>query len=274
VLASALLLCAAHAHAHFKLLKPASWLNEDQLGGPQKGSPCGPGNSRPFIGDDMQPLPTSNAVTTFHAGEKIMVELEETVYHPGYYRISVAPTSAAKATTNEFPDPALTDPKQCFFDKSAVKTSPHDRVIGDGLFMTSENMPVGRSLMQEVTLPDEPCEECTLQIVQVMEGHGASSCFYYHCANIKIVAADGGESSDHAGSHAGHDAAGTSGSATKTHGDSDDGGCSIATVGAKRSSLAGWGILAVAAVSQWRSRRRRAQGTQRCKAIRIRDDRR
>jgi hypothetical protein len=260
VLASALLLCAAHAHAHFKLLKPASWLNEDQLGGPQKGSPCGPGNSRPFIGDDMQPVPASNAVTTFHAGETIMVELEETVYHPGYYRISVAPTSAAKATTKEFPDPALTDPQECFFDKSAVKTSPHDSVIGDGLFMTSENMPVGRSLMQEVTLPAEPCEECTLQIVQVMEGHGASSCFYYHCANIKIVAAEGGTGSEHAGSHASHDTAGTSGASTAGDKSSDDGGCSIANVGVGHSARAGWGVVAIAAIWDRRSRRRRTRG--------------
>jgi Lytic polysaccharide mono-oxygenase, cellulose-degrading len=259
VLASALLLWAAQAQAHFKLLKPASWLNEDALGGPQKGSPCGPGNSRPFIGDDMSPAPASNAVTTFQAGEKITVELAETVYHPGYYRISIAPVSAAKATTKEFPDPPLTDPKECFFDKAAVKTSPHDSVIGDGLFMTSENMPTGRSLMQEVTLPNEPCEECTLQIVQVMEGHGASSCFYYHCANIKIVAADGSSNSEHAGSHASHDTAGSAGSATHTDADSeDDGGCSVATLGATRSSHAGWGSVAIATIGVWRSRRRRA----------------
>src|SRR6188508_2032369 len=58
-LVGAALLCVAPvpAHAHFKLLTPASWLNEDELGGPQKGSPCGPGNAQPFIGDDLQPIP-------------------------------------------------------------------------------------------------------------------------------------------------------------------------------------------------------------------------
>ncbi|HKP56527.1 MAG TPA: hypothetical protein VJV78_07405 [Polyangiales bacterium] len=64
-----LMICsrAVPASAHFKLLKPTSWLKEDATGGPQKGSPCGPGNSG-FLGDDVQPVPTSGMVTEFHAG--------------------------------------------------------------------------------------------------------------------------------------------------------------------------------------------------------------
>jgi hypothetical protein len=79
-------LLTTHAYGHFVVLKPASWLKEDALGGPQKGSPCGPGNTRPFIGDDVQPIPASGAVTTFHAGETITVQWQETVYHPGYFQ--------------------------------------------------------------------------------------------------------------------------------------------------------------------------------------------
>src|SRR3954466_2567799 len=106
-IAVAALSWTTHAHAHFKLLQPASWLNEDALGGPQKGSPCGPGNTRPFLGDDVQPIPTGDTVTTFHAGETIKLQLQETVYHPGYFRVSFAPVAAADATSSEFPDPAL-----------------------------------------------------------------------------------------------------------------------------------------------------------------------
>ena len=32
---------ANSAQAHFKLLKPTSWVNEDDLGEPQKSPPCG-----------------------------------------------------------------------------------------------------------------------------------------------------------------------------------------------------------------------------------------
>ena len=47
-------LCAP-ASAHFKMLKPTSWLKEDDVGGPQKGSPCGPGGMG-LLGDDVNPV--------------------------------------------------------------------------------------------------------------------------------------------------------------------------------------------------------------------------
>jgi hypothetical protein len=244
------LLCTTHAYAHFKLLKPASWLTEDELGGPQKGSPCGSGNTRPFIGDDVQPTPVSDAVTTFHAGETIKVELQETVYHPGYFRISLAPTSASAATSTDFPDPPLTDLENCHYDNAAVQTRPHDDVLADGIFMAADQNAANRSLMQEVKLPNEPCEHCTLQVVQVMEGHPASSCFYFHCADIEILPADGASAgsgnpaSGNAGSPAGG-AAGSSGSAASSR---DSGGCSVASAGDRSSTAAAWCLLGVASV--------------------------
>lgn len=250
---------ATHAHAHFKMLKPASWLNEDQLGGPQKGSPCGPGNSRPFIGDDMQPAPTSGMVTTFKAGETIQVQLDETVYHPGYFRISLAKTAAGQATSADFPDPALIDSTECVYDKSLVKMTPHDNVLADGLFMAEETSMPGRKLMTDVKLPNEPCENCTLQVVQVMEKHGASSCFYFHCADIKIVAADGGS----AGAEAAGSAAGSAGSASPDGpkaASEDDGGCDVGAPGARhaaRATTVVLGLVAVLATIRRRTTRRR-----------------
>jgi hypothetical protein len=229
----AMLSATAHAHAHFKVLQPASWLKEDSLGGPQKGSPCGPGNTRPFLGDDVQPVPVSDEVTTFHAGETISVQLQETVYHPGYFRIALAKTHAADATTTDFPDPPLSDPDNCLFDKAAVKTGAHDNVLADGLFMVEEQSAPGRSLMQDVKLPNEPCDDCTLQIVQVMEAHPAQSCFYFHCADIKILPADGGASATPA---------------------TDDGGCAVANAGVAGSSAAWWATLGIGAVLYRRRR--------------------
>jgi hypothetical protein len=255
-IAAAALSCTTHAHAHFKLLQPASWLNEDDLGGPQKGSPCGPGNSRPFIGDDKQPAPLSNSVTTFHTGETITVELDETVYHPGYFRISFARTTAANATSKDFPDPALTDPMGCYYDKAAVKTAAHDDVLADGLFMAEAKSAEGRQLKQDVKLPDEPCDGCSLQIVQVMEGHGASSCFYFHCADIKIVAANGASGAGAAG-HASSNDAGSSGAASPESASSkDDGGCSLSRPGARSPAAAAWCLLGLAAVFARRRRTR------------------
>ena len=62
-------------------MKPTSWLKEDPSavagGGPQKGSPCGPGGY-----DDVQPVPVSGAITEFHAGETIEVDWVDTIAHP------------------------------------------------------------------------------------------------------------------------------------------------------------------------------------------------
>jgi hypothetical protein len=266
-LASVALLHATTAHAHFKLLEPASWLNEDAQGGPQKGSPCGPGNTRPFIGDDVQPIPASDAVTTFEAGATVTVKWQETVYHPGYFRISIARTAAADATSTDFPDPPLTDTENCHYDNAAVETKPHGDVLADGLFMASDVSGTNRSLEQDVKLPDEPCDHCTLQVVQVMEGHPASSCFYFHCADIKIAAKESGSagkdggSADGGGEDKDDGGAGKSGGAGKDSAgpDSgskrDDGGCAVARGGSNRLAAdAAPCVLALALIL----RRRRA----------------
>jgi hypothetical protein len=225
------------AHAHFTLRMPTSWLNEDALGGPQKGSPCGPGNTRPFVGDDVQPIPASGAVTTFHAGETITVQWQETVYHPGYFRISLAPTDPASATNANFPNPALSDPDNCIYDKAAVATGPHDNVLADGLFMVDAQDAPTRSLMQDVKLPDEPCDPCTLQVVQVMEAHPEQSCFYFHCAEIKVLPAQAVDAGAPVaeGPHAHH-------------------GCSVAELNARGSRAGAWSLLGIAGYARRRRR--------------------
>lgn len=158
-------------------------------------------------------MPVSHAVTTFRAGETVSVEFDETIYHPGYFRISIANKFAADATTADFPDPALTDLENCHFDWSKVQTVPHGNVLADGLFKAQGEIGDNRKLRQEVNLPDQPCDECTLQIVQVMEGHPAASCFYFHCTDIKILPNENAPSAAGAKSAAGApSAAGTGGS--------------------------------------------------------------
>ena len=40
-----LVLASGAANAHFRLLAPASWIEENQLGDPQKAAPCGGTNA-------------------------------------------------------------------------------------------------------------------------------------------------------------------------------------------------------------------------------------
>src|SRR3954464_13578834 len=71
--------------AHFRLLAPASWIEENQLGDPQKAAPCG--GTNPDFGK-----PTY-AVTDVKGGTALHVKVQETVYHPGHYRIALGGNS-------------------------------------------------------------------------------------------------------------------------------------------------------------------------------------
>ncbi len=180
----ALSLISGSASAHFRLLKPASWLNEDKNGGPQKGSPCGIGGF-----DEPSPIPISGAVTTYKAGETITVEWVDTIPHPGYYRIALAKDRA------DLKDPTIAQDIACSFDESQVPTKATGNVLADGVDFRSRNNfdgKAGEMHSHQVTLPNEPCEKCTLQVMQVMENdlQTLSNCYYFHCADIRIVAAN------------------------------------------------------------------------------------
>ena len=233
---------APHVQAHFKLLSPASWLKEDAVGGPQKGSPCGPGNSG-LLGDDVQPVPTSGAITEVHAGDVVSVDIQETIYHPGYFRIALA------ENRDDFTIPPVDDPTSCAFDVNAVPTGAHDNVLMDGLFKETSAAGQTRHLMQDVTLPDKPCEKCTLQIVQVMLNHGLSSCYYYHCADLKILPkADAAGGSGAAGA-AGMTSAGASGAAGAAGMPGGGGGTGAAGMGAAAGASRTAGIGAAGSMA-------------------------
>jgi MYXO-CTERM domain-containing protein len=172
-------LATSPAHAHFTLLKPASWLQEDAQGCPQKAGPCGPGGYDQLIGQCSEVH--SGAITTFHAGETIDAQWMITVPHDGYFRISIAETAAKDAKMTDFPDPPFIDSTACSLDLASVAKGPHDNVLMDGI--------VAGSTMQTIKLPDKPCDACTLQVIQVMKDHGPPNCIYYHCADLKILPA-------------------------------------------------------------------------------------
>ena len=166
------------AQAHIKLLKPDAWLNEDSSGAPQKGGPCGPGGF-----DDVQPVPMSMKVTTVTAGDMLMVEFDETVHHPGWFRIALA------EDPKDFEEIEFPNAGNCNYDMSKVPTEPHGNVLKDGFGMDTNIGGANRKFMEMVKLPDTPCEKCTLQVIQVMADalHAPPGCVYYHCAELKIL---------------------------------------------------------------------------------------
>jgi MYXO-CTERM domain-containing protein len=159
------------AEAHFKMTAPASWIVENQIGDPQKQSPCGGEGGTP-----------SNAVTTFRPGQTITIEFQETIYHPGHFRIALAQNRA------DLIDPVVTVDANQNSVSATIEAPPVLPTLLDGFFpRTANSGPSGTIFTQDVTLPNNECRNCTLQLIQFMTGHGPPNYIYFHCATVDIV---------------------------------------------------------------------------------------
>ncbi len=123
-----------------------------------KAGPCGVAGSA-----------RGTAVTTFEAGETITIAWDETIDHPGHFRISF----------DDDGDDAFVDPRSF----SDLNTAPS--VLLDGI----TDRPGGGRYSQQLTLPDVECSRCTLQVVQVMTDkppYGDGNDLYYQCADLVL----------------------------------------------------------------------------------------
>ncbi|HXP88773.1 MAG TPA: SCE4755 family polysaccharide monooxygenase-like protein [Bryobacteraceae bacterium] len=178
--AAAMAATAPFAVAHFRLMEPASWLVENNLGDPQKLGPCG--------GTTANGGMPSNAVTKVQGGQKLHIKLQETVFHPGHYRIALAVNARSELP----PDPEATtrDSEKGPWSVSAPISSPvKPPVLADGLWQhTSKQADPWET---DVTLPNINCPHCTLQITEFMAEHGYNKdggYYYHHCADLAITA--------------------------------------------------------------------------------------
>jgi hypothetical protein len=179
--AAALVMLPAASQAHFKLLAPASWIEENQLGDPQKAGPCGGTNT-----DYGKP---TYAVTSVKGGTALRIKVQETIYHPGHYRVALAVNSPSELPV----DPkvtTMTDERGRMISVSGEIMNPVAApVLADGLFPHSAK--VDAPLETDVTLPNINCKACTLQVIQFMEQHGPNNpgnYTYHHCAVLRITA--------------------------------------------------------------------------------------
>jgi len=147
----ALLLVSGTASAHVTLTSPPPRTLDNKAG------PCGAAGST-----------RGSKVTTYAPGATIMVEWDETVDHPGHYRI---------AFDNDGDD---------------VFVNPNNP---DDHFAFTLMEPIadkaGGHYTQAITLPTAPCANCTLQLMQIMTTEVPYNSFYYQCADIAI--AEGGD---------------------------------------------------------------------------------
>jgi len=169
--------------AHFKLLEPASWLVENDRGDPQKAGPCGGTNA-----DWGKP---SYVISKAVGGQKLHLKIQETVYHPGHYRVALAVNSPTELPL----DPQTTtrdSEKGPWSVSAAIQNPPQIPVLADGLFVHATR-PTGpmEPWETDVQLPNINCKKCTLQVVQFMAEHAFNNpggYSYHHCAELQITA--------------------------------------------------------------------------------------
>jgi len=248
-LGAACLLVSPRAHAHFTLISPTSWVIEDSLGNPQKLAPCG--------GDYGL---STERVSTYRAGSTIMVEWQETVGHPGHFRISFAEDRARLI------DPAVVtttgDGVTGNSISAAIMDPPVPPVLLDGLFPREGVVNAHEGPFEvEVTLPEMTCEKCTLQVIQFMANHEPGF-FYHHCADVRLVATDaeippelpdeivGGQ-----GGSGGSGVVGTAGSmSVDSAEDADEGGCTFTMFGPGKGRAGVPLLMLGIGAMQWRRR--------------------
>ncbi len=174
-LALSLTLVAPHmATAHFVLRSPASWRAQDALGSPQKLGPCG----------DEGIAAETGVVTAFSPGDTITITLDETIFHPGHYRVALAVNDRS-----ELPAEPTVTPGATPCGSVPILNPPAFPVLADGVLEHTDPFSGTQSI--QVTLPSTvTCTHCTLQVLEFMSDHGAP-CFYHHCADISIGAGAG-----------------------------------------------------------------------------------
>jgi len=167
---------------HFRLLEPVSWLIENERGDPQKAGPCGGSNTD---------WGTESYVINQAVGGSLMhIAVQETIYHPGHYRIALAVNSPTELP----PDPeAVTRPTERgpYSVSGEIQDPPAPPVLVDGLWPHDTRPAEVQTYETDIRLPNIDCEKCILQVIQWMNEHAFNNpggYAYHHCAFVRITA--------------------------------------------------------------------------------------
>jgi hypothetical protein len=228
--AAAVTLVSFSAAAHIELIDPSP----RYVLPANKSCPCGDGDSNRTCQDTAEESTDPNRsdnVTTLEAGSMITVRAEEYIDHAGRMRVAFDPEGADLADFNQN---ILADEPD-FTESGLSAATPHVWEF-------------------QVPVPNTPCDNCTLQVIQVMAGgtenpvlDPAPLSTYYTCADIRIVPAgtlvDDGNSSG-AGGSAAASQAGAGGAGNDASGGTGTTGGAAATGGAAGgASAAGSGAV-------------------------------
>jgi hypothetical protein len=179
---------SSFASAHFVLIVPAASKAQDRLGDPQKIGPCGGVSANPARGTGANPGVSSGAITSVKGGTNLPLMVQETIFHPGHYRVALARTEAQLP-----PDPMVTvvETEKGPRSKSAViQNPPVPPVLLDGIFPHTERST--QNFTAEIPIPNINCPTCVLQVIEFMAEHPGIAVDgghnYHHCAVLNITA--------------------------------------------------------------------------------------
>ena len=153
-------LLAVPAAAHIALRSPLVRYADQKVG------PCGRGAT------DLR----TGRVTTFTAGDTIEVVWDETINHPGHYHISFD-----------------VDGQDFYLPRSFTDADGGLNVLIDAI--PDAPRPNQRYTVR-VRLPDTPCTNCTLQVIQMMTDkppYGDGNDIYFQCADLVLLPRDAGQ---------------------------------------------------------------------------------
>jgi len=169
----------APASAHFTLLSPPP--ASKSAGGGKGAPPCGPPSD-------------TGVVTEVQGGHPLQIVLNETRFHPGFYRVALSLEDRAELP----PDNVVYDANGTILPpngqpagesaRADFEVAPRFPVLADNLFAHSTN--TNLMFTGEISLPNVSCERCTLQVIEFMAKHGwndPGGYFYHHCADLKII---------------------------------------------------------------------------------------
>ncbi|HEY6079416.1 MAG TPA: SCE4755 family polysaccharide monooxygenase-like protein, partial [Polyangiaceae bacterium] len=162
---------AGAASAHFDLKAPLP--STTSTNGGKGAAPCGPDAS-------------SAVITPVMGGSQIAVTVNETVYHPGHYRIALSINSRDEIDPSKpggLQEPVVKNmqgmPIMTGNSVSAdIQNPPVFPVLADGIFAHTAESPT--DFTQMITLPNVNCDKCTLQVIEFMADHSPPY-FYRHC---------------------------------------------------------------------------------------------
>jgi hypothetical protein len=274
------LLATSPVLAHIDLIDPPARAHGTAAAGDtsvdqntnQKAGPCGQvANGR-----------NAERVTTYAPGQTITVVVNEETNHDSYIRVAIDLDGDDDFQLREPVAPATSFPPETADVALAAEESLDSEQL---LSVYRESNTMNGFLHEiEVTLPNETCDNCTLQVIQLM--YNSPQIYYFQCADIVISeagagsgdagvgeggagspgsagasgAGTGGRTSGTGGSSGGSGAmsagrAGNSPSPTVAGDDEDDGGCAFSAPSSRRPSSAGLVIFAALALVLVKRRR-------------------